>query len=220
MRRYRHSLWILLLLLVGSCSNDSPTAGGPRLVFVALGASDAVGVGASPLTAGYVFLIANDLGEDREVDLRNLGEIGAHSFDIIARQLASTIASSPGLITIWTGSNDIIGGDSPSSFAADLAQLLGDLQSQTDAEIFIGDLVDLTRIPRFIATPDPDVTSSRVAAFNAAIRAAASTHSARVVPLSSMPITPDLFAIDGFHPSNSGHRAIADLFLNEIRSVL
>ncbi len=220
MRRFSHFLLILVFLAAGSCSSDSPTAPGVRLVYAALGASDAVGIGASPLTAGYVFLIANDLGEDREVDLRNLGEIGAHSFDMIARQLGSAISASPGLVTIWTGSNDIIGGDAVSSFAADVDQMLGDLRSQTDAQIFIGDLVDLSLIPRFLASPDPDVTSARVNAFNNAITNAAARHSAHVVPLSMMPINLDFFAIDGFHPSSSGHRAIADTFLDEIRRVL
>lgn len=211
------SLLTAVLALAG-CSSDSPTEPGDQvLIFAALGASDAVGVGASPLSNGYVFLIADSLSLDRMVDLRNFGEIGAHSFDLVARQLGTALSSNPDLVTIWTGSNDVIGGDSVGSFAADLDRILGDLAAQTEAQVFIGDLVDLTRVPRFVANPDPDVTSARVMAFNNAIAAAAGLHGAHVVPLSSIPITDDLFSIDGFHPSNEGHRQIADAFLDAIR---
>lgn len=223
LRRLIQSASPLLLLLVAvvGCSSDSPTDPGDTIiVYAAMGASDAVGVGASPLSNGYVFLIADDLGMDRMVDLRNLGEIGAHSFDLVARQLGPALAADPDLVTIWTGSNDVIGGDSVASFSADLDRILGDLASQTQAQVFLGDLVDLTQVPRFVANPDPDVTSARVMAFNSAIAAAAGLHGAHVVPLSSIPITDDLFAIDGFHPSNEGHRQIADAFLDAIRGRL
>ncbi len=206
-----------VLLLVG-CSSDSPTdPNAPLIVYVAMGASDAVGVGASPLTNGYVFLIARDLEMDHRVDLRNLGQLGARSFELVARQLPSALDADPDLVTIWTGSNDVIAGDSAASFSADLDRMLGDLAAQTDAQVFIGDLADLTQVPRFIQNPDPDVTSARVAAFNSVIVAAAARHGAHVVPLSNLSLTSDLFSIDGFHPSNEGYRQIADIFLEEIR---
>lgn len=209
---------LLTAVLALACSSDSPTDPGDQiLVYVAVGASDAVGVGASPLSNGYVFLIADDLGMDRMVDLRNLGEIGAHSFDLVSRQLGPALAADPGLVTIWTGSNDVIGGDSVGSFTADLDRILGDLAAQTEAQVFIGDLVDLTQVPRFVANPDPDVTPGRIAAFNNAIAAAAGLHGAHVVPLSAIPLTDELFSIDGFHPSNEGHRQIAEAFLDAIR---
>ena len=214
-------LLVAILVLSGCSSDDSPTdPGEPLIIYVAMGASDALGVGASPLTNGYVFLIAQDLDMDHRVDLRNLGELGAHSFELVARQLPSALSADPDVVTIWTGSNDVIGGDGVASFAADLDRMLGDLAAQTNAEVFVGDLVDLTRIPRFILDPDPNVTPARVSAFNAAINNAAATHGAHVVPLSSLPLTPDLFSIDGFHPSNEGHRQIANVFLDAIRSRL
>jgi lysophospholipase L1-like esterase len=212
-------LAILVPVLAGlACSGgDGPTdPGAPRLVYAALGASDAVGIGASPLTAGYVYLIADELRAQRSVDLRNLGEAGAHSDDLVARQLAPAVSAGPDLVTVWTGSNDVIGGDSPAAFEADLDRILGDLAQATQARVFLGDLVDLARVPRFLANPDPDVTTARVNAFNDAIRRAAARHGAHVVPLSAIPFSPSFFSIDGFHPSNAGYRRIADVFLAEI----
>ena len=226
MRRLRlgSRLAVVAALLLSALPEIGCSGGGgatdpgrPLLIYAALGASDAVGIGAVPLTDGYVYLIADDLREVRSVDLRNLGESGAHSYDLVARQLGPAVSANPGLVTVWTGSNDLIGGDPVASFGADLDRILGELAAQTPAQVFIGDLVDLTRVPRFLADPDPDVTVARVDAFNDAIRAAAARHGARVVPLSTIPFSPSFFAIDGFHPSNAGHRRIAEAFLAEIR---
>ena len=50
------------------------------IVYVALGASDAAGVGAEPITRGYVFRIADELDERvDEVFLANLGVPGANT---------------------------------------------------------------------------------------------------------------------------------------------
>ena len=67
-------------------------ASGPRekkieFVYLALGASDATGVGATPLTEGYVFLVKREL--DRRmprVFLINLGVPGAR-IDLIKEQV-------------------------------------------------------------------------------------------------------------------------------------
>jgi lysophospholipase L1-like esterase len=190
---------------------------GGGTVYAALGASDAVGVGASPLSAGYVFLIADRIATVRGgVDLRNLGILGARIDSFVSIMLPRAAAADPEIVTVWTGSNDLIAGESPEAFGAQLNTLLSELRSRTGAQIFVGDLIDLTQAPRFRDSPDQDVTRGRIDAFNARIRAAASASGAVLVRLSAVPLDDSLFSGDGFHPSNEGHRKLADAFWGEI----
>ncbi|HMD80916.1 MAG TPA: hypothetical protein VKE92_06385, partial [Anaerolineales bacterium] len=82
-------------------SRDRPI----KFVYLALGASDAVGVGAIPLTDGYVYLIKRDL--DRRmpgVFLMNLG-VPAARIDLIKEEvrLAAQVGTKAQLVTLWTG---------------------------------------------------------------------------------------------------------------------
>jgi lysophospholipase L1-like esterase len=60
------------------------------------------------------------------------------------------------------------------------------------------------------------VTRGRIDAFNARIRSAAGASGAVLVRLSAVPVDDSLFSGDGFHPSNEGHRKLADAFWAEI----
>jgi hypothetical protein len=86
--------------------------------------------------------------------------------------------------------------------------------------VFVGDLADLTRAPRFRTAPDPDVTSDRLAAFNQRIAATVAAHGAVLVRLSAMPIDDSIFYSDGFHPNNAGYLRIADAFWAEMGRAL
>ena len=208
------SLLAAAVLLTG-CDGSGPTEPPPQpLVYTALGASDAVGIGAFPLTEGYVFEIADRIDAVRaeEVELRNLGINGARIEQFLAEELEPAVASDPDIVTVWTGSNDVIRGQTPEAFATALDQLLGDLTTRTDAIVFVGDLACLTRAPLFRISPDPDVTRARIDAFNAVIAAAAARHGAVLVRLSAMPIDDSIFSLDGFHPNNAGHERLADRF--------
>jgi len=187
--------------------------------YVALGASDAVGVGATPPTEGYAFLIQDEL-EERvdEVPLVNLGLPGA---DVAATEnaLDAFLATgrAPDLVTLWTGPNDVIRGDDPEDFEGDLEDILAQLRDETDAVIVMANVPELTRLPRFEEEPDPDVTENRIEAFNEAIERQADEFDASVVDLHEEGIEDDLVSdIDGFHPNDEGHQRIAERFLEVI----
>jgi lysophospholipase L1-like esterase len=208
---------LLLLVAAAVCTGLAGCASSPGTVdfrYVALGASDAVGIGAVPLRRGYVFRIRDELrSRGHEVELANLG-IPVGEIDDIARIARLAPAMQPQLITLWTGANDLIDGDDPEEFEDTLAELLEDLRDASEAIIVIGDLPDLSRVPRFVDRPSPAVTPARVRAFNAAIMRQADEFDVAVATLSE----PDMFdeitsSIDGFHPNNEGHRMIAEAFL-------
>lgn len=208
----------LLLLLTGCGGGGSSGNGslGP-LVYTALGASDAVGIGAVPLSNGYVPTLADrltDVGFDTTLD--NLGINGARVGDLIDDELPDALASDPDVVTIWTGANDLIGGDDADAFALDLAFLLAQLKGGTDATIYVGDLPDLTEAPLFRDGSDPDVTKARVDAYNLRIHQAVTDAGCVLVDLATITLTDDLTWIDGFHPSNEGHAVLAAAYWSQI----
>jgi len=205
------------LVITSGCGGSSPTAPGSTIVYAALGASDAVGIGASPMTEGYVFVVSRRLDGLRAglrvgVRLSNLGILGASVDTIAGTPLQQAIAAGPHVVTVWTGSNDVVRGAAPAAFADTLDRLLGELRARTTATIFVGDLADLTKAPQFRNQPDPDVTPARLAAFNQAIDAVVTARGCVLVRLSTLAIDDGSFAIDGFHPNNTGYGRIADAF--------
>ncbi len=217
---------ILVMAINGGCGGSSGGNGsaseGDPIAYAALGASDVVGVGATPLTNGYVYLLRDSLENEsgKSVDLENLGIPGAQIDQIknIEVEILKRSAQ-PDVVTVSTGANDIIAGDNVRSFESDLAEVLSELRGiSPSAIIAISNLPDLTKLPRFQEDPDRDVTESRVRAFNAAIARQAARYNAVLVDLYSVPLQ-DSFVneIDGFHPSDAGHRAIADAFLSALQ---
>lgn len=212
---------LLLIAILLGCDGDSPTSPQKyeRLVYAAMGASDAVGIGAFPLDNGYVYKIRDGLQErSEEVVLYNLGESGKRIGYIEDTELPAAIEVQPDLVTIWAGPNDIIHGTEVNKFEQALSNVLYQLRAQTSALIVIANVPDLTVIPRFIVDPDPDVTVARVTDFNIAISEQAAAYNIPLVDLYSGGYANDweYVSIDGFHPSNKGHAKIAELFLDLI----
>jgi len=198
-----------------SCSSG-PKEKKIEFVYMALGASDATGVGALPLTEGYVYLISRELGRriPGEV-LINLGVPGAR-IDLIKEQVrvAKQLGTKANLVTLWTGVNDLVHGDDPRAFREDLRFLLHTVRDSISKTIVVANLPDLTQLPRFRTAPNPSVTLDRVKAYNRAIEEEAAAVGASLVNLFVQPVREDLiFDIDGFHPNDAGHRELARLFL-------
>jgi lysophospholipase L1-like esterase len=170
------------------------------------------------LTNGYVYLIGDSVEQQRgeTVHLENLGIPGADvgtirkvSIEILKR------SATPNLVTVSTGANDLIQGDAVASFEQDLQRLLSDVRSLApNSTIAVATIPNLLEVPRFRENPDRDVTENRLASFNAAISRQATAANAQLVDLYSVPLSDSLVSeIDGFHPSDAGHRVIADQFL-------
>lgn len=209
---------LVLAVVLGCClacigCGDSDEGG--AIQYVALGASDAVGIGAVPLDNGYVFLVEEGIeGRCGRTELRNLGIPGAHISSIGDEPLEIALNLMPEVVTIWTGANDLVGGDPVEGFESELQSMLERLQTETSAVLLIGTLPALEQLPAFADDPDPDVTAERVSAYNAAIRRQAEQHGAAVVDLASLTVDDVLVSADGFHPSNEGHAEIARRFLD------
>ena len=209
---------LLLVLYFTSLIACGGSSGGDPIEYAALGASDVTGIGATPLTNGYVYLIEDSIQQQRgePVNLYNLGIPGA-DIGTIRKVSVEFLKRAPSLnlITLSTGANDVIGGTNPTNFEQDLNELLSDLRSiAPNATIAVANIPNLIELPRFQEHPDPDVNTPRLRNFTAAIGRQTASHNALLTDLYSVPLNDSLVSdIDGFHPSDVGHRAIANQFL-------
>lgn len=204
---------ILSALYLSSCGGNS----GGNVDYVALGASDATGIGATAAFKGYVFEIRDELDDRCEsTNLINLGIPTALAGTIESTELPVAVRIKPEIVTLWTGPNDIIAGEDVRTFESKLGKILGDLRKDTSALIYVGNIPDLALLPELAANPDVDVTEQRIQSYNEAISRQAASYNVKVVNLASIGFNADYFADDGFHPSGDGHHIIAQLFLDAI----
>jgi acyl-CoA thioesterase-1 len=207
----------LVLLPTGRGHTQADT---PAFVYLALGASDATGVGAGSTAQGYVSLIKQELEQlTPPVVLINRGVSGAR-IDTVKEQVrrAKEAQDSADLVTIWVGINDLVHGDDPDQFGQDVHFILGMLRQHVARTIVIANLPNLTRLPRFRRQPSPHVTEDRIRAYNAVIAEEAREAGASLIDLFAQDLRDDLVLhSDGFHPNDAGHREIAESFLQAIR---
>jgi lysophospholipase L1-like esterase len=202
---------LLVLLLVTGCS--APAAIPRPLTYVAVGASDAVGVGArDPERDGWVPRFGSRLG--RDVRVVNLGVSGSTLAQALHEQLGPAVDAQPDVITVWLAVNDLNGGVALTRYAQDLETLLSGLQA-TRARVLVGNIPDLARLTA-MAGRDPGPLQSTVDSWNQVIAAATARHGAVLVDLhgswQEVAEHPEYLSQDGFHPSSEGYARLADVF--------
>ncbi|HET6979480.1 MAG TPA: SGNH/GDSL hydrolase family protein [Pyrinomonadaceae bacterium] len=205
---------ILLLSLTG-CNHDNATRGnldkamktGP-IVYVALGDSTGAGVGASE--GGYVLRLFNRLAERRAGSkLTNLCVSGATTEDLVRDQLQRGVASNPDLVTVGIGINDIGHGLTIEEFAGNYEEILSTLREKTTAQIVATNLPDISSAPR-IPGPMRSGYQQQIVRFNERLEEIANRHGVIIFDIYSitrdeLPLHPEYFSSDGFHPSDKGY---------------
>lgn len=193
--------------------------------FVALGASDAVGIGATrPMEDGWAPLVAAGLPAGTR--LVNLGVSGATLGDVLADQVPVALDAESRWVAIWPGPNDLRNGIDMGQFARQLDQLLGQLAGPGvrpgARTVAVMNLPDLRLLPSF-ARVEPAILDARVREWNAVIAETVERHApvAILVDLYSgwqeLAAHPEYISADGFHPSSAGYRRVADLALAVLR---
>jgi len=236
--RLIHFSWMLVVftLILTACSYVAPQSsntqsaqqnvakqstpafmpGGP-VTYVALGASDAVGIGSNvPGSQGYVPLVAAHLPKGSH--LINLGISGIQLHEALSQELPLALSTSPGLITIWLVANDFIGGVTYDHYLHDLNTLLQQLHVSTHARIVMANLPDLSRLPAFANETSAQKSQMIVAIqkWNKGIAQLAKMYGVALVDLfgqgSQITAHPEYVSGDGFHPSPSGYVQLANYF--------
>lgn len=192
------------------------------VTYVALGASDAVGVGtAQPGSQGYVPLIAAHLPAGSH--LVDLGISGIRLHEALIQELPLALNTSPNLITIWLVANDFVGGVPYTSYMRDLNTLLQQLRAGTHARIVMANLPDLTHLPAFanLTSAQKATMLAAIQKWNAGIAAAATRYNVTLVDLfshqSQLTAHPEYVSGDGFHPSTAGYAQLASYFWQAIK---
>ncbi len=193
------------------------------VTYVALGASDAVGVGSNePGSQGYVPLLAARLQKGSH--LLNLGVSGIRLHEALTQELPLALNTSPTLITIWLVANDFVGGVPYNGYMKDLDSLLQQLRVGTRARIVMANLPDLTLLPAFAgqSTSQKAKTVTEIRRWNTTIAATAARYQVTLVDLfsheSQLTAHPEYISGDGFHPSPAGYVQLSNYFWDEIKS--
>ncbi|MFN2626035.1 MAG: GDSL-type esterase/lipase family protein [Mycobacteriales bacterium] len=203
-------------------TTTAPTASpsGPLAFrYVAIGASDTVGVGASDPRAGsWPARLAARLPVG--TDYVNLGVSGSLASQAAREQLPAAVGLRPQLVTVWLAVNDLNASVAATDYAVALRSVVEPLMSRTDARVFVGSVPDLRTVPAYAGT-DLAALLARIAAYNTAITALASTFGGQVTVVDlftgSGPLVSTMtVSADGFHPSDAGYALIADRFATAI----
>jgi acyl-CoA thioesterase I len=202
---------------------STATAHAPQphpLTYVAIGASDAFGVGTDdPDRQSWPTVLASQLGGP--VHLINLGIPDERLSDALQNELPVALDAKPDVITVWLAANDLADGVPLDAYGRDLLTLLTTLRTRTHAVIVVGNLPDLTLLPIF-AQQDPTALLAAVQAWNAVIARDCAEAGVTLVDLFSgwkeLANHPEYISGDGFHPSTIGAARVADLFADAVLS--
>ena len=210
-------LGALAAVLSGACA--APAHVQKPLTYVAIGASDAVGVGASnPESEGWVPRLASRMGD--RATLVNLGVSGSTLSRALDEQLAPALDAHPDIVTVWLAVNDMNARVPLDTYASELDTLLAQLQA-THARVLVGNVPNLGQLPVYGAI-DSAALSAEVDRWNAVIAAAVVTHGAILVDVharwSELGDHPEYVSADGFHPSAEGYQRLSDVFAESLNA--
>jgi len=217
-----------------STSSASPSASSTdtELVYVAVGASETVGIGADnpQRDAWPVVLHRTAL---KKAQFVNLGISGSTVGQAINEQLPAALAAEPDVATVWLAVNDLTHLVPVQAYEAQLTSLVHQLRRDGRTQVLVGNMPAVERLPAFRAClPDapadampcrlpvvPEVAEIRavVTTYNAAIARVARAEGATLVDLSKGRDLTELTGTDGFHPSTAGHRLVAAHFARALK---
>jgi lysophospholipase L1-like esterase len=180
------------------------------VVYLALGDSTGVGVGARKGGGGYVARVFERIERVRPGSrLVNLCVSGATTSDVLRSQVGRVGAASPTLVTLGIGINDVSRQVSVEQFARNYEEIILRIKKETDAPIVLTNIPDISNAPAVPVFLRAEALR-RINLYNQSIREIAARHNLLVVDAyekshAVIPTHPEFFSSDGFHPSDEGY---------------
>jgi len=208
---------------------------GRPIVYVAVGASDSVGIGASdPVTQAWPQVFYRT-ALPRAAVFFDLGIPGATVAEALGEEAPEALGLHPDLVTVLLSVNDMIHAVDVGTYRAELGQLLTELRARGRTEVLVANVAPLDHLPAYRRCAPyvpvgggacdrtrylpPDVLDQAVRVYNDAIAAEATGTGSILVDLyaAGMAARRDgteasLISGDGFHPDAAGYRVIAQAF--------
>lgn len=219
----------------GAAPNPSPTA--RPLVYVAVGASESVGVGASdPLRNAWTQLFYRSALPASTVFV-NMAVPGSTTAQALTDQVPPAVGQSPDVVTVWLAVNDLLHAVPVATYQAELTQLVTALRRGGATKVLVANMPPLDDLPAYqacltgtsacflgpggapVTVPPASTVAAAVAAYNAAIAQVVASTGAIPVDLHAVALAArqngteaSLVSSDGFHPSDAGHALVAKAF--------
>lgn len=223
-------LLLLPLLLFWACTDDSETVA--TFKYAALGASDAVGVGATPdSTLGYVYVINDSIKTLKDnVEFLNFGVSGAVAEGIHHEQVSKAVNAQADVVTIWVGGNDVYnavasGAFDASAFEKQVDSIFSALRTGLpQATIVTANLPDFSKLPILAPYPEAQKQAAKqlTVQVNTIVAQSATENSIELIDLFAKDYVSDISTVcdDGFHPSTKGYKLMADEFFAILKEKL
>jgi lysophospholipase L1-like esterase len=195
-----------------------------ELLYVALGDSTALGVGAES-GGGYPDrLVARLRLAYPGLRLLNLGASGAITSDVLEFQVPRALVTRPRLITLGIGINDVGLQLPDAAFAVGFEEIVVALRKLA-IPIAVTNIPDLALAPAVVRMVPRSVYERRIEMFNEHITASAARHRLTLIDLfawsrETLSGRRELFSPDGFHPSALGYDVWAQRMLPQMISLL
>lgn len=192
------------------------TSMGSVLRYVACGDSGAVGTGASVKKNAYAYRIADALRMEHAIFYKNTAVNGEKTRNFIRQQLPAVIAANPDIVVLSIGINDMFYMRSQRYVLKNLRFIFSELRQKTRAQIFMASMPDITGA-QFFPLPYVLFFNWRAQKINAALKAFEDKR-VHVVDIYNIDWTDiggreHIFARDGLHLHDIGHKEIARTFL-------
>lgn len=218
-------LVLVLAFVVGACSDDQPAAERSErqeadpIVYVAVGASETVGVGAGDPTLAWPEVFRRT-ALPPDARFTSLGVSGSTVAAALEQQVPRAVELEPTLVTVWLNVNDLTRFVPPDTYEAQLRELVRRVRRDGAATVLVANTPALDRLPAVTRFGlDPALIDGVVDAYNEAIDRVVRDEGAVLVDLhaASLAARADgkeagYISGDGFHPSAAGHDAVAAAF--------
>jgi lysophospholipase L1-like esterase len=207
----------------GEQTGMTKSQGDAPVIYVALGDSTGVGVGARE--GGYVARLFERIKKERPAStLTNLCVSGATTSDVLGEQVGPGVASAPTLLTLGVGINDAGRSVPVEQFARNYEAIIKRIRGGTNAAVVVTNLPDISFapvVPAFMR----DEARRRIQLYNQRIDRIAATYGLHVVDAYSathevIPQHPEFFSGDGFHPSDIGYEYWAKMMWPTVKSAM